>query len=160
MNSVFNLKFKIFKSTRGFSLVELLIVITIIGLISTIVLNNLSTSRSRAYDSKIKQQLNSFRTAAEIYFNNQDPNSYSTAASCGGGLFNDVDSNNGAPGLYIALGNLPPGTDEADRACQSSGSSYAVKVNLYSNNNHWCIDNRGFSGEIVGPITGPSTICS
>ena len=46
----------------GFSLIELLISITIVGIIATVVLQSVSRSRERAYDSKIKQQLNSFRT--------------------------------------------------------------------------------------------------
>lgn len=145
---------------QGFSLIELLIVITIIGLLSTIVLNSLSSSRSKAYDSKIKQQLNSFRTSAEIYFSNQEPNSYGVTVGCNNGMFNDFNSSNGTPGVFIALGNLPPGVDDSDRECQSTGSSYAIQVNLYSGNSRWCIDNRGFSGEVPGLIVGPSTVCN
>lgn len=147
---------KIIKN-QGFSLIELLIVITIIGLLSTIVLNSLSSSRSKAYDSKVKQQLNSFRTAAEIYFANQEPNSYGPAsASCSGGMFNDVDHANGSPGIYIAEGNLPAGTQVV---CSSSDSAYAIKATLYSGNDYWCIDNRGSSRQISGPIGAPVTTC-
>src|SRR3989344_1919454 len=116
--------------SRGFSLVELLIVITIVGILSTIILNSLSSSREKAYDSKIKQQLNSFRTAAEIYFANQIPNSYGPATlSCNAGMFNNFDPNNGSPGVYIAEGNLSVGTQIF---CGSTDSSYAVKAVLYS----------------------------
>ncbi len=154
MNNIFNLKFKIFKSTKGFSLVELLIVITIIGLLSTIVLNSLSTSREKAYDSKIKQQLNSFRTAAEIYYSNQEPTSYGTAAGCNSGLFNDVGAENGTPAIYLST--LP---NNAQVTCQSNGPAYAVKALLYSGENHWCVDSRGSSRMIEGTISGPSTFC-
>ncbi len=139
----------------GFSLVELMIVITIIGILSTIVLQSLSNARSRAYDSKVKQQLSSFRTAAEIYFTNNE-NSYGPAINCGSGVFNDVDAVNGSPGLYIAEGNLP---DFAIPVCQSTDSAYAVQVPLYSGNEYWCIDNKGSSRTISGSIEGPSTFC-
>lgn len=151
------MNFSIFKSKKAFSLVELLIVITIIGILSTIVLNSLSTSRARAYDSKVKQHLSSFRTAAEIYANNQEPNGYGPAsASCSSGIFNDVSQANGNPAIYIAEGNLPTGTQVV---CSSSDSAYAIKATLYSGNDYWCVDNRGSSRQISGPIGAPVTIC-
>jgi len=147
---------KFFNSSGGFSLIELLIVITIIGVLSSIILSSLSNSRSRAYDSKIKQQLNSFRTAAEIYFFNQTPNGYSPASIvCSSGMFNDVDSSDGSPGLYIAAGNLP---DFSQTFCGSTDSAYAVKATLYSGTEYWCVDNKGASRLISGiPTSG--TFC-
>jgi len=146
------------KKSLGFSLVELLIVITIIGILSTIILNSLSTSRAKAYDSKVKQQLSSFRTAAEIYFNNQTPVSYGPATvSCGSGMFNNFEEKNGTPGIYIAPGNLP---DFAVTVCASSDSAYAVKATLYSGNQYWCVDNKGASRAISGPIGAPETMCT
>lgn len=145
-----------FKKTWGFSLVELLIVITIIGVLSTIILQSLSNARSRAYDSKVKQQLSSFRTAAEIYFANHDNSYGDPVVSCGSGIFSDVQAENGTPGLYIAEGNLP---DFAIPVCQSTNSAYAIQVPLYSGNEYWCIDNKGASRMISGTIDGPSTFC-
>lgn len=142
---------------KGFSLVELMIVITIIGVLSTIVLGSISNSRARAYDSKVKQQLSSFRAAAEIYFLNQNPNTYGPATIvCNEGLFNDFSSVNGAPGLYIAAGNLP---DFTQVVCGASDSAYAVKATLFSGNEYWCVDNKGASRLIQGPIGGSVTIC-
>lgn len=148
---------KIPLNNKGFSLVELLIVITIIGILSSIILQSLSNSRARAYDSKIKQQLSSFRTAAEIYFSSQ--NGYGPnvpGPDCGSGMFNDVIASNGSPGIFIAPGNLP---SFVQLACSSSASAYAVKASLYSGDQYWCVDSKGFSGMINGVITGPTTIC-
>lgn len=149
-------RFRINKE-KGFSLVELLISISIIAMLATIILQSVSNARARAYDSKVKQQLSSFRTAAEIYFTNQSPSSYGPASvACSQGLFNDVSAVNGAPGLYISPGNLPVGTETA---CGSTDASYAVKATLYSGAQYWCVDNRGASRAIVGPIGGPVTFC-
>lgn len=138
-------------------MVELLIVMTIIGLLMTIVLTSVSNARARAYDSKIKQQLSNFRTAAEVYFNNKEPNGYGPASvSCVSGMFNDVDPKNASPANFIAEGNLPYGTQVV---CASTESAYAVKASLYSGNEYWCVDNKGSSRLVSGPIGGPVTLC-
>jgi prepilin-type N-terminal cleavage/methylation domain-containing protein len=145
------------KKNKGFSLIELMISITIVGIIATIVLSNLSNSRARAYDSKVIQQLRSFRTAADIYFGSQSPTGYGPAtAGCGSGIFNDFSKSNGTPGIYIAAGNLPSGTQTA---CQSNDGAYAVKATLYSGSEYWCVDNKGAFRKIDTPIDGPSLFC-
>lgn len=145
------------KKNEGFSLVELLIVISIVGILSTIVLNSVSDSRSRAYDSKIKQQLNGFRTASEMYFFSQMPNGYGPATNrCDSEIFNEMDPASGSPGKYIAPGNLP---DFVELKCSSSETAYAVKATLYSGDKYWCVDSRGASKVVEGPIGGPVTRC-
>lgn len=134
---------------RGFTLIELLVVIAIIGIISTVVLTSLSQSQAKSYDSKIVQQLISFRTAAQIYFANNT--GYGPATnSCDVGMFNDVDPNDGSPGLTIAAGVLP---DFSDVYCGSSDRQYAVKATLYDGVSYWCVDNTGTSRKIVGTPT-------
>lgn len=139
-------------------MIELLIVITIIGVLSTIILSSVSNSRARAYDSKVKQQLSGFRTAAEMYFTNQGRYNETVGvpiSDCGAGMFNNVDAINGTPGLYIAEGNLP---DFANPVCGSTDSDFAVKATLYSGNEYWCVDNRGASRAIQGTPTS-GTFC-
>jgi len=145
-----------FQRSGGFSLIELLIVITIIGVLSTIILGSVSNSRNRAYDSKVKQQLVSFRTSAEVYFNSQVPNTYGPATnSCSSGMFNNLSPANGKPGLYIASGNLP---DFSQVFCGSTNSAYSVKATLYSGNEYWCIDSKGAARIISGTPTS-GTFC-
>ena len=89
-------------------MIELLIVITIIGLLSTVVLSSVSQARAKAYDAKVKQQLSGFRTAAEVYYSNQEPNSYGPASiSCSLGMFNDTSPSNASPALFIVSENMP-----------------------------------------------------
>lgn len=143
--------------SRGFSLVELLIAITIIGVLSTIILSSMSNSRARAYDSKVKQQLASFRTAAEVYFSSQNPSSYGPATSvCTEGIFNDVNPNNGSPALLIAEGNLPNNTQVR---CGSTDTAYAVKASLYSGTEYWCVDSKGSARVIQGEIGSSVIFC-
>ncbi len=148
---------KTIKNKKGFSLVELLIVMTIIALLTTIILNSISNSRARAYDSKVKQQLVQFRTSAEVYFSNQNPNSYGpTVNVCSAGIFADTSVINGAPGKFILAENLPFNTQVV---CGSNGSSYAVKASLYSGNQYFCIDNRGSAKVVNGEIGVSVTSC-
>lgn len=143
-------------------MIELLIVITIVGILSAIILNSISSSRAKAYDSKIKQQLGSFRTAAEMYFTNQGRYSETIGvpvSNCdaGGaaGIFDDFDAVNGRPGLYIASGSLP---SFSQVFCGATDSAYAVKATLYHTNEYWCVDSKGASKMIPGmPASG--TVC-
>ncbi len=147
---------KLKKRSGGFSLIELLIVITIVGVLTTIILSSVSSSRARAYDSKIKQQLTSFRTAADVYYTNQFPTGYGPAVSvCTAGIFNNMDPVNGAPGRLIDPASLP---SFVQVFCGSSDSVFAVKVTLYSGNDYWCIDSRGVSKLYTGTPTS-GTAC-
>ncbi len=53
---------------KGFTLVELLVVITIIGLLSSVVLASLNEARSRARDARRISDLNTIQTALALYY--------------------------------------------------------------------------------------------
>ena len=54
---------------KGFTLVELLVVISIIGILATLVTANLNSARSRARDAQRKSDLKSIETGLRLYFN-------------------------------------------------------------------------------------------
>jgi len=58
-----------FRVTRGFTLVELLVVIAVIGVLVSVVLSSLSDSREQAHIAAAQTQLNSMRTAMELLYN-------------------------------------------------------------------------------------------
>jgi prepilin-type N-terminal cleavage/methylation domain-containing protein len=135
----------------GFTLIELLVVIAIIGILSTIVLTSLTNTQARSYDSKIGQQLNSFRTSAQMYFTNHSGYGPEVINDCGGvtntSLFNNFTSEDGSPGLYITSGNLP---DFSHVTCNSTITGYSLKATLYSGADYWCVDSTGASRSIHG----------
>lgn len=57
------------KRNFGFTLIELIVVISIIGVLSTLIINNLNDARTRARDAKRKQELSGLKTALRLYYN-------------------------------------------------------------------------------------------
>lgn len=66
------------KYKLGFTLVELLVVVSLIGVLSTLVLANLNSARERARDAQRKSDLRNIQTALRLYYN--DTGGYPTAS--------------------------------------------------------------------------------
>ena len=59
------------KKPRGFTLVELLIVMVILGILATIVAGSFMSSQEKARDTRRKSDLQSVAKAIEVYFNDK-----------------------------------------------------------------------------------------
>lgn len=59
---------KTLRNSKGFTLVELLIVIAIIGILATLLLLQLGVGRQKARDARRIVDVNQLRTAVELYF--------------------------------------------------------------------------------------------
>lgn len=60
------------KYSQGFTLIELIVVISIIGILATLILINYSGARAKARDSKRKESLSTYQSAVEAYFDDYD----------------------------------------------------------------------------------------
>ena len=143
------------KKQKGFTLIEILVVIAIIGILATIVLTSLGTARQKASDAKVQAQLSSMRSQAELFFG--DNGNYGTPETdttngCApapdvGSLFRYASSSDGLseliaaiPSTYTVLCYTDPTTDTATAwavtaANGLSGGSAAS----------WCVDSTGQS---------------
>ena len=141
MLTVQTLKDKVFqKTSRGFTLIELMIVISIIAILATIALAGLAGAQKGARDTQRQQMANAIRAALERYYadNGSYPAGpwYSAAATTT--LFNAVAVPTGALDSYMASGAL------TDPGCGTAATRLDVKVNPYP-----C--NTGAGGTTTGP---------
>jgi general secretion pathway protein G len=116
---------------KGFTLMELLIVMVILGILTTIVASSFRTSQEKAHDSRRKNDLESMAKALEVYYNdhNEYPASVNgnfSVSNCGsagdnpcnfGGEFKDTNGT-----LYMA--KMPEETTGSRRYYYYSDGQY------------------------------------
>ncbi len=69
MKKLINSKFYILNSNLGFTLLELLVVITILGMLATVGFGQYRTSQMKARDGQRKSDLSNVARALEMYYN-------------------------------------------------------------------------------------------
>src|SRR3712207_6804699 len=85
---------------KGFSLIELLIVLVIIGILAAIAIPKFANTKEKAYVASMKSDLRNLVTAQEAYFS--DRTSYTTTTGLG-------DAYKASAGVTVAVGT-PTGT--------------------------------------------------
>lgn len=124
-----------------------LVVVAIVGILSSVVLVSLNSARQKGKDVQVKSYLMSIRPNAEIYYAAHN-NSYSVAQNCFTGMFAD-------PNVAQLIGQL----QNANPICHAEGSTYAVSVSLINPPSEYCVDSTAFSGAGRAQSVGSKASC-
>ncbi len=136
------------KLKKCFTLVELLIVVSIIGILASIVLVSLSSSRMKARDAQRLQDIKSIQNALEVYYSTYGH--YPVSGTCGssvpnGGWCNSIQGQDGS-GHWLREGTttLSSGKDPVDPKPGSNpnwipngGGTYYYFASGYGGSGQW-----------------------
>ena len=90
---------RFFRKSEGFTLVELLIVVAIIGILAAIAIPQFAAYREKAYCSAIKSDLANIAISQEAYFTDND-----AYVVTGDGTSPEVEGFAATPNVTLALG--------------------------------------------------------
>ncbi len=125
----------------GFTVVELLIVIAIIGILFSVILGSANSAREGGVGAKIKSELMSLVKRAGI----EESTLLTYDMVCGS---NGITQSTEIANIEAAIERFSP---EAI-VCNSSTEAYAVSAAL-SATEYWCVDNQGASRAIPAALT-------
>ena len=128
--------------SKGFTIIELIVVIAIIAILAAIILANVSTYNVRSKDAAAKGDLSTLTTAGTKYYeaNGSNYNNFFTAANPDwvkiNGILTSVNMNYTITQTCDQADNCNAGTSDT-KWCAS------VKLKQYSTATYYCVDSVG-----------------
>lgn len=144
---------------KGFTLLELLVVVAIIAILVSVTLVALSDSRNKGADAAVKSNLNTIRGQSELFYSNND-NSFLPIGGSTFGIATCPVYNASGTNMLSKDKTIADAIAEAVKrgsngsSCYNSGLNWAIAVGLKTNaNTSWCIDSGGESKQVASVST-------
>lgn len=150
---------KFLKNKKGFTLLELLVVVGLVAILATITVALLSNARNKGANAGIQSNLFNSIAQGEIFaISNTNYSGVCTNGMVGGaqGIGLNVFTAAKSAGLQNYSTNTTGGAGVA--TCNDSTTAWAAEVPLKTGG-FWCVDSRGKSEQTNNSI-GSGTICN
>ena len=127
--------------TAGFTLIEMLMYVVIVGILSSVVMSSIRIARDKGADAAIQENLISIRTEAQNYFDsNQSYGTPGTSCTNIGSLFAD-------PVIARQL-NSATRASGLPAVCANSATAWVVSMPLRYGNS-WCVDSASAAKDAI-----------
>jgi prepilin-type N-terminal cleavage/methylation domain-containing protein len=132
---------------KGFTLIEILVVIAIIGILSSVIIAALNSARDKGANALVESQMASLRAQAELIYSTVTPNSYDTV--CGDTKFSSMLDNASSTG----------GNSSGCSSDLNGWSAWAGLKVLEGTNGYWCSGSSGVSKGISTTSSWATSSC-
>ena len=136
------------KDQKGFTLLELLVVISIIGILAALLLANLNSVRERARDATRQSDIKQYQTALGEYAS-ENTGIYVVANPAV-----DICDITGSLTLTTCIDDPQPSAQHYRYVSNAGGTEYAIWAQLENSANLWVLCSNGLVGETLTVPTG------
>lgn len=142
-------------SSRGFTIIEIIVVVAIISILTSVVLGSLNTARNKSQDVAVKSNLSSARAQAELY-HDVNGSSFEGVCDSGAGVAGVKTIYPAVSAAVFAVGGASVGFGPANLStgtCNDEDSGWAAEVALITGG-FYCTDNLGNATTSVDALLG------